>query len=129
METILLVDDEAEIRMVVRKMLESRGYVVLDAGDPHEALRLATGQQVDLLVTDVVMPRMRGTELARRLQALVPSVKVLLISAYEVADVATSGYPFLAKPFTPDVLDEKVRQVLRAQPSPFARKPPPRPAR
>ncbi len=123
-ETILVVDDEADIRAVVRQMLEARGYVVLDAGDPHEALRLAGQQQVDLLLTDVVMPRMRGTELAQRLLALIPSAKVLLMSAYKVAEVATSGHPFIAKPFTPDALAEKIRQVLQAQSSPFARRPP-----
>ena len=59
---------------------------------------------MDLLLTDVVMPLMRGTELAQRLLAVVPSAKVLLMSAYKVAEIAASGHPFLAKPFTPDVL-------------------------
>jgi CheY-like chemotaxis protein len=128
-ETILVVDDEADIRSVVRQMLESLGYVVLDAGDPHHALRIAAQQPVDLLVTDVVMPLMRGTELARRLLALVPSAKVLLMSAYKLAEITESGHPFLAKPFTPEALAEKVRQVLlRPETSPFTRRPPTRPA-
>jgi DNA-binding response OmpR family regulator len=131
-ETILIVDDEDDIRAVVRQMLAAEGYVVLDAGDPHQALRMAGRQNVDLLLTDVVMPLMRGTELAQRLQALVPSAKVLLMSAYKVAEVDASGHPFIAKPFTPETLVEKVRQVLRDEPSPFARRraprpPPPRP--
>ena len=125
-ETILVVDDEADIRAVVRQMLIAEGYVVLDAGDPHQALRMAGQQAVDLLLTDVVMPLMRGTELAQRLQALVPSAKVLLMSAYKVAEIEASGHPFIAKPFTPATLAEKVRQVLRDEPSPFARRPPPR---
>ena len=122
--TILVVDDEEDIRTVVRQMLAAEGYVVLDAGDPHHALRLAGQQHVDLLITDVVMPLMRGTELAQRLLALVPSAKVLLMSAFKVAEIAASGHPFLAKPFTPDALLGRVRELLRDEPSPFARRPP-----
>jgi DNA-binding response OmpR family regulator len=126
-QTILVVDDEDDIRAVVRQMLTADGYLVLDAEDPNQALRLAGQQHVDLLLTDVVMPLMRGTELAQRLLAVVPSAKVLLMSAYKVAEIAASGHPFLAKPFTPDVLRERVREILRDEPSPFARKPPVRP--
>ncbi len=124
-QTILVVDDEDDIRAVVRQMLTADGYLVLDAEDPNQALRLAGQQHVDLLLTDVVMPLMRGTELAQRLLAVVPSAKVLLMSAYKVAEIAASGHPFLAKPFTPDVLRDRVREILRDEPSPFARKPPP----
>ena len=126
-ETILVVDDEADIRVIVRQMLESQDYLVLDAGDPHHALRIAGQQPIDLLVTDVVMPMMRGTELAQRVQVLVPTARVLLMSAYRIAEIADSGHPFLAKPFTPEALVEKVRQVLRRPTSPFTRRPP-RPA-
>ena len=122
-ETILVVDDEEDIRTVVRQMLAAEGYVVLDAEDPHQALRLAGQQHVDLLLTDVVMPLMRGTELAQRVLAVVPSVKVLLMSAYKVAEIAASGHPFLAKPFTPDALPGRIREILRDEPSPFARWP------
>ena len=118
-----MVDDEEDIRTVVRQMLAAEGYVVLDAEDPHQALRLAGQQHVDLLLTDVVMPLMRGTELAQRVLAVVPSVKVLLMSAYKVAEIAASGHPFLAKPFTPDALLGRVREILRDEPSPFARRP------
>jgi two-component system, cell cycle sensor histidine kinase and response regulator CckA len=121
-ETILVVDDEDDIRVVVRKMLEAKGYTVLDARDPHQALRIVTQQPVHLLLTDVVMPLMRGTELAQRFQAVSPWTKVLLMSAYKVAEIAASGHPFIPKPFTPDALAMKVRQVLLAQPSPFARR-------
>jgi two-component system cell cycle sensor histidine kinase/response regulator CckA len=126
-ETILVVDDEEDIRTVVRQMLAAEGYVVLDAGDPHHALRLAGQQHVDLLITDVVMPLMRGTELAQRLLALVPSAKVLLMSAFKVAEITASGHPFLPKPFTPDALLGRVRELLRDEPSPFARKKPRQP--
>jgi two-component system cell cycle sensor histidine kinase/response regulator CckA len=126
-QTIMVVDDEDDIRVIVRQMLAAEGYVVLDASDPHHALRLAGQQPVDLLITDVVMPLMRGTELAQRLLALVPSAKVLLMSAFKVAEITASGHPFLPKPFTPDALLGRVRDLLRDEPSPFARKPPARP--
>jgi hypothetical protein len=126
METILVVDDEEDIRAVVRKMLEAEGYTVLDAGDPQQALRLATQQPVHLLLTDVVMPLLRGTELAQRVRAVSPWTKVLLMSAYKVSEVTASGYAFIPKPFTPDVLVAQIRQLLLAQPSPFARRTPPR---
>jgi CheY-like chemotaxis protein len=124
-ETILVVDDEPDIRSVVRGMLEAQGYTVLDTGDPHQALRWATQQPIDLLLADVIMPLMKGTELAQRFLAQSPtSTRVLLMSAYKVADITASGHPFIAKPFTPDALLDKVRQVL-GPPSPFARRPPP----
>ena len=123
-QTVLVVDDEEDIRTVVRQMLTGAGYLVLDAEDPNQALRLAGQQHVDLLLTDVVMPLMRGTELAQRLLAVVPSAKVLLMSAYKVAEITASGHPFLAKPFTPETLLERVRELLRDEPSPFARRPP-----
>ena len=126
MEIVLVVDDEPDIRAVVRGMLTTRGYTVLDTGDPQQAIRMATQQAVHLLVTDVVMPLMKGTELARRVQDVSPWTKVLLMSAYKVAEVTASGLPFIAKPFTPEALVDKVRQVLAA-PSPFARPAPPAP--
>lgn len=125
-ETILVVDDEPDIRVVVRRMLEAQGYRVRDTGDPHQALRWAGEDFVHVLVTDVVMPLMKGTELAQRFQRASPETKVLLMSAYKVAEIAASDLPFIAKPFTPEALVERVRQLL-GPPSPFARKPPPRP--
>jgi DNA-binding NtrC family response regulator len=130
-EIVLVVDDEPDIRAVVRGMLTAKGYTVLDTGDPQQALRIATQQAVHLLVTDVVMPLMRGTDLAKRIQSVSPWTKVLLMSAYKVAEVTASGLPFIGKPFTPEALVDRVRQVL-ATPSPFARPappPPPDPAR
>jgi DNA-binding NtrC family response regulator len=126
-ETVLVVDDEDDIRTVVGAMLKAQGYTVLDTRDPQQALRLAAQQPVNLLLTDVVMPLMRGTELAQRLQSISPWTKVLLMSAFMVAEVTASGQPFITKPFTPEALVEKVRQVL-AQPSPFSRPTPRTPA-
>ena len=119
METILVVDDEDQVRVVARGMLETKGYTVLDTGDPQMALHwVKSGVCFDLLLVDVVMPRMKGTELASRLKMLSPQTKVLLTSGYVVSGVA--GYPFIAKPFTGDQLAERVREVL-TRPSPFAR--------
>jgi DNA-binding NtrC family response regulator len=109
-------------------MLETKGYTVLDTGDPQQALWLATQQPVHLLLTDVVMPLLRGTELAQRFQGVSLGTQVLLMSAYKIsARSPPAGYPFIPKRFTPDALVAKVRQVLLAQPSPFARRTPPRP--
>jgi DNA-binding NtrC family response regulator len=119
-QTILIVDDDDTLRALMREILALQGYTVLDTSDPHEALRIATQQAIHLLLTDVVMPLMKGTELARRLQILSPQTKVLLMSGSTVPEGTASGPPFIPKPFTLDALTEKVRQVL-AQPSLFAR--------
>ncbi len=97
-----------------------QGYTVLDTSDPQEALRIVTQQAIHLLLTDVVMPLMKGTELAQRLQVLSPQTKVLLMSGAKVPEVTASGHPFIPKPFPLDALTEKVRQVL-AHPPVFAR--------
>jgi DNA-binding NtrC family response regulator len=119
-ETILVVDDEPEVRAFAREALEFLGYTVLDTGDPQRALRIVKEQPVHLLLTDVVMALMKGTELADRVQAVSASTKVLLMSGYQTSDIAPSGRPFLAKPFRVETLKEKVRDVL-ARPSAFAR--------
>ncbi len=123
-ETILVVDDEADVRALARDVLVSLGYVVLETGDPQHALRLAKEQPIHLLVVDVIMPLMKGTELADRVQAVSPSTKVLLMAGYQPADIAHTGRALLIKPFRVESLAEKVRAVL-AQPSAFAR---PRPS-
>ena len=126
MEIVLVVDDEPDIRTVVKGMLTAKGYTVLETGDPQQAIRMATQQAVHLLITDVVMPLMKGTELARRVQEVSPWTKVLLMSAYKVAEITASGLPFIPKPFTPEALVDRVRQIL-APPTPFARPSPPNP--
>ncbi len=125
MHTILVVDDEEVMRSVVRDMLESDGYSILDTGDPQDALRIACEQPIHLLLSDVVMPVMKGPELATKVLAARPSTKVLLMSAYPMSEVAASGRAFLSKPFSMQGLNDKVRQVLE-QSSPLAR--PARPA-
>ena len=91
MHTILVVDDEEVVRTVVRDMLESDGYSILDTGDPQDALRIACEQPIHLLLSDVVMPVMKGPELATKVLAASPSTKVLLMSAYPMSEVAVSG--------------------------------------
>ena len=109
-ETILVVDGEPNVRALARDALVS----------PQHALRLAKEQPIHLLVVDVIMPLMKGTELADRLQAVSPSAKVLLMAGYHTADIAHTGRALLMKPFRVESLVENVRAVL-ARPSAFAR--------
>ena len=121
-ETILLVEDEVDVRVVVAEMLRSLGYTVLEASDGDEASTVAgdhTGQ-IHLLVSDIVMPEMGGRELARRLKAARPDVRVLFVSGYadeSHADPLGQDAAFLEKPFTSPVLARKVREVLNAKSS------------
>jgi DNA-binding NtrC family response regulator len=118
--TILVVDDEEVVRSVVRAMLESEDYLILDTGDPQHAIRIARERPVHLLLSDVVMPLMRGPELAAKLLAVSPSTKILLMSAYPMSEVAAGRWAFISKPFTLRGLHDKIRHVLQ-QSSPFAR--------
>jgi len=120
-ETVLLVEDEDGVRSLVRGILEAGGYKVLDANRPLKAW--AASQQFDgpihLLLTDVVMPQMNGPDLAEKLKVLRPKTKVLYMSGYTDGailyhGVLQPGTPFLQKPFTPEVLARKVREVLDA---------------
>ncbi len=114
-ETILLVEDEDMVRSLVRETLERSGYKLLDAADPVEAMRICESYQgtIHLLITDVVLPKEGGRELASRLVALRPEMKVLFMSGYtDKALAAANDRSFLQKPFTPAVLARKVREVL-----------------
>ena len=120
-ETILLVEDEEEVRKVVCRMLEKAGYRILAAADPKEALRLSRDYQapIHLLFTDVVMPGMSGRELANRILAQRPQAKILFTSGYtENAilhhGVLDQGISFINKPFKYNILVKKVREVLDA---------------
>ena len=121
-ETILVVDDDDDLRSVATIALNSLGYQVLETGDPLKAIQLVKAHSVDLLLTDVIMPLMKGTDLADRVQATSPRTKVVLMSGYMTADIAPSGRPFLAKPFAIDALSQRVRDTLK-RPSAFARRP------
>jgi len=117
-ETVLLVDDNALVRKVSRRVLEQYGYKVLEAEDAHKALMVSEQHQglIELMVTDVVMPEMSGLELAERLQPLRPEVKVLYMSGYtdKAIDhrILEQGVNFVAKPFSPEGLARKVREVI-----------------
>jgi CheY-like chemotaxis protein len=118
-ETILVVEDEKAVRRLAREVLASRGYTVLEASHGEEALRVVAKHvgPIDLMVTDVVMPRMNGRELVDRLIPIRPGMKVVYMSGYTddavvARGVETAGLTFLQKPFTLDVLARTVRAVL-----------------
>jgi DNA-binding response OmpR family regulator len=121
--TLLVVENEAAIVALVRKALERHGYVVLTAESGSEALRLAATHQgpINLLITDVVMPDMRGPELARRLVAERPDMPTLFMSGYlddalgEAAAMLPVPVDFIQKPFSPSTLTAKVREMLERQ--------------
>lgn len=120
-ETILLAEDESGVRQLVREMLERLGYTILEAASGEEAIQIFTqhAQRIDLLLTDVIMPRMSGRELAQRLRAMRPRQKTLYMSGYtdEVLAqhrVLDANVFLLQKPFEPDALARKVRDVLDA---------------
>jgi two-component system cell cycle sensor histidine kinase/response regulator CckA len=120
-ETILVAEDEDGVRSLTREVLEKYGYRVLEAANGEEALKVAEQHEgpLHLLLSDVVMPRMGGPELAQALLAKRPSVKVLYMSGYTDhpmvrRGVVNAGVAFLQKPFTPTVLVSRVREVLEA---------------
>ena len=118
-ETILLVDDEEPVQYVVREILERHGYRVLVACDGPAALKVSSEFQgsIHLLLTDIVMPQMNGLEMAKRMTADRPSIKILYMSGYPDTVVfeqgrVSSGRYFLRKPFSALTLARKVREVL-----------------
>ncbi len=123
-ETILVVDDERDVRVFIREALTLQGYNVIDTGDPMEARRLCESQPVHLLLTDVVMPIMNGLELAKRVEAVSPTTKVLLMSGYVTNEAKGSGRPLVAKPFKTADLVKMIRQLLDSR-SAFRRPTPP----
>jgi PAS domain S-box-containing protein len=123
-EVVLLVEDEENIRTPAVEILEARGYTVLSAGDAAEALAVAERHsgRIHLMITDVVMPGMSGSQLAERLVVLRPDLRIVYISGYPEDAIAhhgvlNPGHIFLQKPFSPAALLAKVREVLDAIPS------------
>ena len=118
-ETVLLVEDEHVVRSLVRDVLERSGYAVLEAPDGASALELCSAHlgHIDLLLTDVVMPRMSGRQLAEQLAGQRPGLRVLFTSGYadgemDEASPLEGGASFVGKPFSPDELTRKVRELL-----------------
>ncbi|HUB32262.1 MAG TPA: response regulator, partial [Bryobacteraceae bacterium] len=123
-ETILVLEDEARVRKLVCEVLAGRGYQVLEAVRGVEAIRMAAEHhgRIDLLLTDVVMPEMSGPQVLEQIRARHPSLKVLFMSGYTDEamvhhGILDSGAPFLQKPFLPETLARKVREVLASQAS------------
>jgi two-component system, cell cycle sensor histidine kinase and response regulator CckA len=126
-ETILLVEDSTPLRELTRLLLQDCGYTVLSSGDPLEAIRIAEQHQgtLPLMITDVVMPGLSGPDLAEKLTAARPDIKVLYTSGYADDDILQHGgvspdCAFLEKPFTRDALIRKVRELLDSQRQPSA---------
>ena len=122
-ETILLVEDEESVRQLVREVLQSKGYKVLEADRGDTALRVAAAHagRIDLLISDIVLPGMAGQELGKQLLANNPVTKVLYLSGYTEEAVVhqgmlDAGAAFLQKPFMLQALARKVRDVLNAKP-------------
>ncbi|MBR9989252.1 MAG: PAS domain S-box protein, partial [Gemmatimonadetes bacterium] len=118
-ETILLVEDEKNVRALAKRILERRGYTVLTAADGSEAIAIVEqdDQQIDLLLTDVIMPGLNGQDVAERVRAMRPDIRVLFMSGYNEEAVLRDGVlapgtAFLEKPFSPATLLERVRRIL-----------------
>lgn len=120
-ETILLVDDEAPARGLVRRILQMQGYTVLEASGGTDALQICRQHEgpIQLLLTDVLMPGMNGHYLAEQVTDLRPDTRVLYMSGYADSTLITlterkTQIAFIQKPFTPDALTRKVRDMLDA---------------
>jgi len=118
--TLVLVEDDPQVRTVIRDILEQAGMRVIEASDGVEALRVCRAQpgQIDLVLSDVMMPRLGGAELARSLAADAPGTKIIYMSGYPGRGVSGGRAELgmiLQKPFTPDELLERIRDALRSR--------------
>ncbi|MFH2006658.1 MAG: response regulator, partial [bacterium] len=120
-ETVLVVEDEDDVREITRRILSAAGYTVLTAASGDEALQTCAqhGDTIHLVLTDVVMPRMSGKAFAERLARLRPGIKILYMSGYTDNaivhhGVLASGTKFISKPFSAMDLTRKVREVLQS---------------
>ena len=118
-EIILVVEDEGSILKLAKRILEDLGYTVLTAQNPNQALRLASERpsEIDLLITDVVMPEMNGKELSNRLHEICPGLKTLFMSGYTANVIAhrgvlDEGVHFITKPFSTETIANKVKEAL-----------------
>jgi DNA-binding NtrC family response regulator len=118
-ETILLVEDEAFVRNALAEALESAGYRTMIADNAIDALKACRNENVDLLLTDVVLPGMNGCELVEKFRKLFPHASILLMSGYgellRLKELFSDPLEYLAKPFSIPILLERVRKVLNAR--------------
>ena len=124
-ETVLLAEDSDVVRRLLRELLLRSGYRLIEARHGEEAIQLSQDHDgpIDLLITDMVMPRMNGRELAAKLAPLRPRMKILYISGYTEEAIIRNGVldpgtSFLEKPFSPDTLARRVRELLDAKEDP-----------
>jgi len=125
-ETILLVEDETNLRRLARQYLETQGYKILEAADGAAALQIVDGYKatIDLLLTDVIMPGMNGREMAAQITNLLPGLRVLYMSGYTENAIGhdgtlDAGINLLQKPFSLPALKDRVREVLDSEPIPL----------
>jgi len=117
-ETVLIAEDQEEVRRLVAAVLEGRGYTVLQAAAGQEALDICEARHLSLLISDIVMPGMNGFELARQARMIQPELKVLFMSGYSqpfrdpASEDEMGGASFIEKPFSPGGLAAKIREVL-----------------
>lgn len=118
-KTILVIEDEDVVRGLIAELLKEEGFRVIEASGPEEGLEAAREHlhDIDMIFTDVMMSGMRGDELVAKVSRIMPDVKVLYMSGFtedtmEMEDVLQGRSQFLGKPFTPDVLLAKVKDVL-----------------
>ncbi|MFO0965264.1 MAG: response regulator [Gemmataceae bacterium] len=114
-KTILVADDEALVRAVLRRILEANGYLVLEASQGMDAMTLAQGFEapIHLLISDLSLPNMSGLDVAERVRDMHPETRILLVSGFLDTEVpAETTYPLLLKPFTAETLLEHVRRLL-----------------
>ena len=116
-ETILVVDDEPSVRTLIERILTRRGYAVLAASDAEEALRLNGEHEVDAVVTDVMLPSLKGPELVEELRRHRPQLRALFISGFTSEALVQDGLSlaevaFVQKPFTGEELTSRLRELL-----------------
>jgi two-component system cell cycle sensor histidine kinase/response regulator CckA len=119
--TVLLVDDEAAIRLLLSQSLRHLGYRLLEAASGADALAIHSGspEPIDVLVSDIMMPEMTGVELARKLSASNPKMKVLFMSGfYEAPSNVKAEWEFLQKPFSPRALCDRLERMCQLPPAP-----------
>jgi two-component system cell cycle sensor histidine kinase/response regulator CckA len=116
--TILLVEDETAVRVIVRTVLRRHGYAVIEADSPSQAIATFNerASEIDLLLTDVLMPEMDGPSLARQLMAIRPALRILFMSGYTdtalVGELANPNIGFVSKPFDAATLASRVQTIL-----------------